>query len=56
MNRLIALVASVLINAALLGALNWNVQRQATPAGSVQVTDLNGGDDKILLADASHVH
>lgn len=51
MNRLIALAASVLINAAVLGALSLNVQRQATPAGVVQVTDLNGLDSsKILLA------
>lgn len=56
MSRLIALAASVLINAAVLGALNLNVQRQATPEGVVQVTDLNdAGGSKILLA-AGDVH
>jgi hypothetical protein len=57
MNRLIALAASVLINAAVLGGLNWNVQREATPVGTVQVTDLNdAGSSKILLAAAGDAH
>ena len=56
MYPLICVVASVLINAAMLGALLWNVQRAATPAGTVQVIDLNdAGGSKILLA-AGDVH
>lgn len=56
MNRLIALAASVLINAVVLGALNFNVQRQATPAGSVQVTDLNDANGSKILLAAGDVH
>lgn len=56
MNRWIALAASLLINAAALGALNWNVQRGATPPGVVQVTDLNDGNSSVLLAAAGDGH
>ena len=56
MNRLIALAASVLINAVVLGALNFNVHRHATPAGVVQVTDLNDANGSKILLAAGDVH
>lgn len=56
MNRLIALAASVLINTAVLGALSWNVHREATPSGTVQVTDLNDASSSRILLAAGDVH
>ena len=50
------MAASVLINAVVLGALNFNVLRQATPAGSVQVTDLNDASGSKILLAAGDVH
>lgn len=52
MNRWIAATAAVLINVAVAGVLNWNVQRHATPAGSVEVVDLNAvrGDEVLVAA------
>jgi hypothetical protein len=56
MYPLICVVASVVINAAMLGALVWNVQRTATPAGTVQVTDLNDASGSKVLLAAGDVH
>jgi hypothetical protein len=50
MKRLIALAASVSINAAVLGGLGWNFIPQVAPAGSVEVTELNGVGDSIVVA------
>lgn len=52
MKRLIALAASVAINAAVLGGLGWDVQLQTAPTGSVEVTELNVGSPAIVVAAA----
>ena len=49
MKRLIALAASVAINAAVLGGLGWDVSKEA-PSGSVEVTELSIGGSDIVVA------
>lgn len=45
MKRLIALAASIILNASVLGALGWNVYASQTPQGHVVVTELGASTD-----------
>lgn len=45
MKRLIALAASIVFNASVLGALALNVYLEQTPAGQVYVTELSAQKD-----------
>lgn len=52
MKRLIAFAASAVINVALLSGLGWNVQ--SAPAGTVEVTELQGLDAPNIKVAAVH--
>lgn len=52
MKHLIAFVASLLVNVALLGALVWTTYLNVTPEGYVQVTELGVTPPVVLYAQA----
>ena len=53
MKNLITLAASIAVNAAILGALDWSAwQAQVPPAGEVSVTQLPVDADLVAYASA----
>jgi hypothetical protein len=56
MKTLIALAASIAVNAAILGALDWSAwQAQVPPAGEVSITQLPLDADLAAYASADSV-